>query len=76
MSALQEAIEAFSNERVTLTGSGPISIADLSLLVKYYGVTADDESWSEIETADVLEAKVINIQTLAAIAQLIAEEQS
>lgn len=69
--ALKEAVAAFNNECVTLSGAGPISIADLSILMKYYGVTSNDAIWPEIEKADVLNANVIDIRTLAAIAQMI-----
>ena len=74
LSSLNEAVTAFNNERVTLTGTGAISIADLSMLVKYYGITSSDASWSEIKKADVMDANEINIQTLAAIAQMIATD--
>ena len=71
LSSLKTAIAAFNSERITLAGNGTITIADLSILIKYYGVTSNDALWSEIAKADVLNANVINIHTLAAIAQMI-----
>lgn len=50
-----------------------ITIQDLSLLMKYYGITAHDENWQEIAHADVIGAGHIDNSVLAAIAQMILD---
>lgn len=73
--ALDAALSAFAQKLVTLVaGSTAVSIRDLSIIARYYGVAEGDAGWSEIEKADVLGTGEISIGTLAAVAQMILDE--
>ena len=75
VAALNGALSTFAAQIVTLVpGSTAVTIADLSIVARYYGVTEDDSNWSDIEEADLLNTGEISIQTLAAIAQMILDE--
>lgn len=72
---LRAALQAFGTKLITLVpGSGKITIRDLSMLVKYYGVSNQDANWNEIAKADVIGAGKIDILVLAAIAQMILDD--
>ncbi|WP_245850806.1 family 78 glycoside hydrolase catalytic domain [Paenibacillus herberti] len=72
---LNRAVQVFSEKLVTLIpGQTKITIRDLSIISKFYGVTSQDPNWSEIEKADVLGNNVIDIRALAAVAQMILDE--
>jgi len=74
---LNKAVQAFMAKIVTLIeGQTKVTIRDLSIIANFYGVTSTDPSWSEIEKADVLGTKVIDIRVLAAVAQMILDEWS
>ncbi len=73
--ALKTALSTFSTKIVTLVpGATAVTITDLSIILRYFGVTHDDPSWSEIERADVLNEGEITIQAIAAIAQMILDD--
>ncbi|MBP1963226.1 DUF7594 domain-containing protein [Paenibacillus aceris] len=70
--ALLEAETAFQSELITLVpGQTKVSIRDLSIVAKYYGVKSTDPNWSSIEKADLFGQGEITVRELAAIAQLI-----
>jgi hypothetical protein len=72
---LGNAMQLFSKKIVTLIeGQTKVTIRDLSIIAKFYGVTSVDPNWSEIEKADVLGTNAIDIRTLAAVAQMILDE--
>jgi len=72
---LQAAMNVFASKFISLVeGAASITINDLSIMSKYYGITSEDEGWSEIEAADVLEIGVIDIRNLSAVAQMILDE--
>ncbi|WP_168121490.1 cohesin domain-containing protein [Paenibacillus sp. HB172176] len=72
---LNAAVQTLKNSIITLVeGATKLSIADLSIIASYLGVTSSDASWSDIEAADVLNNGMIDIQTLAAIAQMILDD--
>jgi|GEM_PF-944528 len=73
--ALNDALSIFAQKLVTLVpGATAVSISDLSIALRYYGVTLNDAGWSEIEKADVLNKGKITIDTIAAIAQMILDD--
>jgi hypothetical protein len=73
--ALGAALQSFAAQMVTLVpGTGKITIRDLSLIAKYYGVADDDVKWDEIRNADVIGNGRIDIVVLAAVAQMILDE--
>ncbi|MGO4184271.1 family 78 glycoside hydrolase catalytic domain [Paenibacillus sp. TAF43_2] len=72
---LNKAVQVFTAKIVTLIeGQTKVTIRDLSIIAKFYGVTSADPRWSEIEKADVLGINAIDIRTLAAVAQMILDE--
>lgn len=75
VASLDEALSVFAGKIVTLVpGAATVTITDLTIAARYYGVAQSDSGWSEIEKADVLNEGEINIETLAAIAQMILDE--
>lgn len=75
VSALHKAQETFSLQLITLIpGETKISIKDLSLIAKYYGLKSSDANWSEIEKADLFHTGEISIRELAAVAQMIVSD--
>ncbi|OUS78341.1 hypothetical protein B1748_01715, partial [Paenibacillus sp. MY03] len=75
VTTLDEAVSVFAGKIVTLVpGATSVSIRDLTIAARYYGVTQGDASWSEIEKADVLDHGEITIETLAALAQMILDD--
>lgn len=72
--ALNDAVELFLTKIVTLTeGRTKVSIGDLAIIAKYYGVKSTDANWSEIEKADILGINEIDIRILAAVARMILD---
>jgi hypothetical protein len=57
-----------------IAGQTKVTIRDLSIIAKFYGVTSADPKWSEIEKADVLGTNTIDIRVLAAVAQMILDD--
>lgn len=73
--ALQTAAETFSAQLITLVrGETQVSLKDLSLIAKYYGMKSTDANWSEIEKADLFGTGEISIRELAAVAQMIVAD--
>ena len=71
-SALHAAIQQFESRFITLVeGQTSITIRDLSILAKYFGITSSDPNWSEVAAADLFDEGVIDIRVLAAVAQMI-----
>jgi hypothetical protein len=63
-----------ANRSSRIEGQTKVTIRDLSIIAKFYGVTSVVPKWSEIEKADVLGTNAIDIRTLAAVAQKILDE--
>jgi len=75
VASLNEAILTFAGQLVTLVpGARSVTIIDLSIIARYYGVTQSHANWSEIEKADVLNQGEITIQAIAKIAQMILDD--
>jgi len=73
--ALQAAIQQFDSRFITLVeGQTKITIRDMSILAKYFGITSSDPNWSEVAAADLFDEGVIDIRVLAAVAQMILED--
>lgn len=71
---LNDAVQQFRMQLITLAGNKPyLSIGDLSIMVKYYGITSSDPKWSEIEQADLFDEGEIGLRALAGIARMILE---
>jgi hypothetical protein len=72
--ALRNSMLQYNNSFISLVpGQTKITIQDLVILAKYFGVTSNDAEWSEIEAADVLNSQTIDIAAMAAIARMILE---
>jgi len=72
---LNAAVARYRSQFISLVeGQTRITIRDLSIVAKYFGKTASDPEWSEIEVADLLDAGEINILVLAAIAHMILDD--
>lgn len=69
--AIQHFLEQFNS---LVEGQTQITIRDLSIIAKYYGITSSDPEWSVVEMADLFDEGQINIRVLAAVAQLILAE--
>jgi len=73
--ALQAAIQQFDAKFITLVeGQTSITIRDLSILAKYFGITSSHPDWSKVEAADLFDEGVIDIRVLAAVAKMILAE--
>jgi hypothetical protein len=69
---LNEAISTFASKIVTLVpGATSITIQDLSIIAKYYGVKKDQPGWDIVEKADLFDNHEITILELAAVARMI-----
>jgi hypothetical protein len=69
---LNEAISTFASKLVTLVpGATSITIQDLSIIAKYYGVKKDQPGWDIVEKADLFDNHEITILELAAVARMI-----
>nr|WP_227793624.1 DUF6359 domain-containing protein [Paenibacillus guangzhouensis] len=72
VSTLHTATATFQSKLITLVpGATKITINDLSIAAKYFGVKSTDPNWNSIAKADILNENEITIRSLAAIAQLI-----
>ena len=72
VSTLHAATANFQSKLITLVpGAMKITINDLSIVAKYFGVKSTDSNWNSIAIADVLDEGEITIRSLAAIAQLV-----
>jgi hypothetical protein len=75
LQALRDALDRFSREIVTLVpGATQVTIRDLSILAQYYGINASDPNWHKVAAADIDDAGVITIETLARVARMILDE--
>jgi uncharacterized protein YjdB len=73
--SVNEAILTFAASIITLVaGETQVTINDLSLLSKYYGVKSTDADWSKVQAADLFGSGEIDIRVLAAIAKMIMNE--
>jgi hypothetical protein len=73
--ALNEALSTFSATIVTLVaGSTKVSIHDLTIIAKYFGITDTHADWSKVAAADINDRYEITIETLAAVARMILDE--
>jgi len=73
--ALQTALDTFAGKIVTLIpGATKVTIADLSLLVKFYGITSSEADWDQVAAADLNDSGKIDIVVLASVAQLILDD--
>jgi|GEM_PF-811797 len=72
---LNDKLAVFRQQRVTLVaGESQITLRTLSIVSRYYGLTAAAPNWSEIAAADVLDQQEITIQSLAAIARMVLSD--
>ncbi|MEC0372966.1 DUF6359 domain-containing protein [Paenibacillus chibensis] len=72
VSALNSAAAVFQSKLITLVpGAGKISVQDLSIMAKYFGITSGDSNWNRVEQADIFSEGEISIRALAAVAQMI-----
>ncbi|WP_168735571.1 DUF5695 domain-containing protein [Cohnella fermenti] len=72
VSALNDAEAAFASQIVSLVpGATSITIMDLSIIAKYYGVKKDEQGWDKVEKADLFDHYEITILELAAVARMI-----
>lgn len=75
VATLAEAMATFGSTIVTLIpGATQISINDLSLVSRYFGATEEDDNWSDIMIADLIDPGEITIDDIAAIARMILNE--
>lgn len=75
LQALRDALDRFSREIVTLVpGATRVTTRDLSILAQYYGINASDPNWHKVAAADIDDAGVITIETLARVARMILDE--
>ncbi|MDQ6417971.1 GDSL-type esterase/lipase family protein [Paenibacillus sp. LHD-117] len=75
--ALNAAVQQFLARFISLVeGQTQITIRDLSIIAKYFGVSSEDTSWNEIAKADLFDEGEINIRVLAAVARMILTEWS
>lgn len=75
--ALHHAVQIFLAKFISLVdGQTQITIRDLSIIAKYFGVKSGDANWNEIAKADVFDEGEINIRVLAAVAQMILTDWS
>lgn len=75
VATLNQAIAAFSAKITTLVpGASRITIADLSIVAKYFGVTNGSANWGEIQAADLFGQGEITIEVLAAVARMILDD--
>ncbi|GMK40371.1 hypothetical protein PCCS19_34270 [Paenibacillus sp. CCS19] len=69
---LNNAVTTFASTIVTLVpGATSITIQDLSIIAKYYGVKKDEPGWDIVEKADMFDNHEITILELAAVARMI-----
>ncbi|MBD3921786.1 FIVAR domain-containing protein [Paenibacillus sp. PR3] len=69
---LNNAVSAFASTIVTLVpGATSITIQDLSIIAKHYGVKKDQPGWDIVEKADLFDNHEITILELAAVARMI-----
>ncbi|GIP29771.1 hypothetical protein J23TS9_49010 [Paenibacillus sp. J23TS9] len=72
VSALSSAVASFQSKLITLVpGAGKISVQDLSILAKYFGIKSTDSNWSRVAQADLFNEGEVSIRALAAVAQMI-----
>jgi hypothetical protein len=48
-----------------------VSVGDLALVAKAYGMTSDSPNWNEVKRYDINNDGIIDIEDLAAVARLI-----
>lgn len=71
-SALNDAVAAFKAKLITLVpGTGSISVQDLSIMAKHFGIKSTDGGWSRVAAADLFNEGEITIRALAGVAQMI-----
>jgi hypothetical protein len=70
--ALEAALQHFLKQLISLIdGQTQITIRDLSILAQYFGMTSADPEWHKIQHADLFDDGMIDIRSLAAIAQMV-----
>lgn len=70
--ALGNAVAVFKTKLITLVpGTGKITVQDLSIMAKYFGITSADGNWSRVASADLFNEGEITIRALAGVAQMI-----
>ncbi|MBB6735278.1 sugar-binding protein [Cohnella zeiphila] len=75
VAALQAAVQTFKTKLIALVpGELRLTIRDLSVLAKYYGMKSDDPHWTEIAQADLFDEGEITIRSLAGIAKMIVDD--
>ncbi|MGO4545336.1 glycosyl hydrolase [Paenibacillus sp. 2TAB23] len=75
VNGLQASVQNFAGTLVSLVrGAARITINDLSIIAKYYGVRSSDPDWQVVQAADLFNKGEIDIQVLAAVAKMIISE--
>jgi hyaluronate lyase len=73
--AMDTAVVDFAARIVTLVpGQTAVTIRDLSLIAKYYGITSDDPYWELVDKADLFGNRRISLVELAAVARMIVSD--
>jgi hypothetical protein len=75
VAGLRASVQSFTGKLVSLVGgAASITINDLSIIAKYYGVRSSDPDWPMVQAADLFDKGEIDIQVLAAVAKMILSE--
>ncbi|WP_397386309.1 DUF6359 domain-containing protein [Paenibacillus sp. VCA1] len=70
--ALGNAVAVFKTKLITLVpGTGKITVQDLSIMAKYFGIKSTDGNWNRVASADLFNEGEITIRALAGVAQMI-----
>ncbi|MEK4877933.1 carbohydrate-binding protein [Paenibacillus sp. FSL R5-0908] len=73
--ALSSGLQQFSKAIITMVdGATQVTLLDLSIIARYFGITPQDAHWSEISKADMYDEHEITIRALAAVARLILDD--
>jgi hypothetical protein len=74
---LNRKADEFRKELVSLAGDATrLTVADLSVLARYYGIALGQTGWSEVAAADLYGEGKVTIRTLVALARMVLEEWS
>ncbi|OME05984.1 hypothetical protein BSK60_32980 [Paenibacillus odorifer] len=55
-------------------GATQVTLLDLSIIARYFGITSQDAHWSEVSKADMYDEHEITIRALGAVARLILDD--
>ncbi|MEK4877931.1 fibronectin type III domain-containing protein [Paenibacillus sp. FSL R5-0908] len=73
--ALSSGLQQFSKAIITMVdGATQVTLLDLSIIARYFGITSQDAHWSEVSKADMYDEHEITIRALGAVARLILDD--